>query len=437
MNLRSVISRRIAREVHASSRVGPPLLQRKCSCGASRISADECEACQSKRLQRRAAGPGPAPVPSIVREELRSAGQPLNNAVRTYFEPIFGHDFSHVRVHTTEHAAKSARSVNALAYTVGDHLVFDSGQYQPASRTGRRLIAHELTHVLQQGGGQPSLHKLSVGEPEDAFEQQAERVAESLATDSPAHQPSSSLPRVTPLAVPGNAAVIQRQVPTGISLKDIKSFGHAELADVEDKKKFGTYIGAVALMQLTPPGDYTAGQQKGDCTKEFITEIANTCPTPEKPFCQGDRCFEVGNTKAVGDALTHKNFSGGPDSFVDFHRDRQQASFLAGSGKKQCSVVCHQVYKYRAEPDRKYHELGAFYIIRNFKAGQFTPPGSQTPTDITSGDIQKVSAPTTAPSKEEFSKKVAPGLVKSGALIDAPPVSSTPSSPTQSADEKK
>ncbi len=66
-------------------------------------------------------------------------------------EPRLGHDFSGVRVHTDDRAAESARAVNAVAYTVGAHVVFDRAQYAPASRDGRRLLAHELTHVVQQG----------------------------------------------------------------------------------------------------------------------------------------------------------------------------------------------------------------------------------------------------------------------------------------------
>lgn len=79
------------------------------------------------------------------------AGQPLPKSVREFFEPRFGHDFRQVRVHTDAKAAESARAVNALAYTVGQNVVFGAGRYAPDTRAGRRLLAHELTHVLQQG----------------------------------------------------------------------------------------------------------------------------------------------------------------------------------------------------------------------------------------------------------------------------------------------
>jgi Domain of unknown function (DUF4157) len=88
---------------------------------------------------------------SIVNEVLRSSGQPLDSFTRAAMESRFGHDFSRVRVHTDAQAAASAESVNALAFTVGSHVVFGAGQYSPQSRQGRQTLAHELVHTLQQG----------------------------------------------------------------------------------------------------------------------------------------------------------------------------------------------------------------------------------------------------------------------------------------------
>jgi hypothetical protein len=82
---------------------------------------------------------------------LQGGGQPLPEATRAFMEPRFGHDFSRVRVHTDARAAESARAVNALAYTFGRDLVFSAGQYTPGTSAGKRLLAHELTHVVQQG----------------------------------------------------------------------------------------------------------------------------------------------------------------------------------------------------------------------------------------------------------------------------------------------
>lgn len=81
---------------------------------------------------------------------LQGGGVPLSPAERAFFEPRFGHDFSQVRIHTGPEAAESARAVKAQAFTVGRDVVFGAGAYAPESASRRRLIAHELTHVVQQ-----------------------------------------------------------------------------------------------------------------------------------------------------------------------------------------------------------------------------------------------------------------------------------------------
>jgi hypothetical protein len=105
-------------------------------------------------LQRAAVNNSPAhEVPQIVHDVLHSPGQPLDAQTRAFMEPRFGRDFSNVRVHTDAKAAESTRAVNALAYTVGRDVVFGAGQYAPESSAGRKLMAHELTHTIQQTSG--------------------------------------------------------------------------------------------------------------------------------------------------------------------------------------------------------------------------------------------------------------------------------------------
>ena len=134
--------------------VGTPL-QRKCACGGSGGSTGECEDCKEKKtLQRKAAGPVESDIaPPIVHEVLNSPGRPLDKATRDFFEPRFGYDFSRVRVHTGGQAAASAKALQAQAYTVGQDLVFANSQYSPHSTEGRKLLSHELAHIVQQSGG--------------------------------------------------------------------------------------------------------------------------------------------------------------------------------------------------------------------------------------------------------------------------------------------
>ena len=144
------------------------MLQRKCACGGTPSLSGECDECRKNKLQRKATQPStrdsqPSEVPPIVHEVLRSPGHPLDAEVRAFMEPWFGHDFSRVRVHTDSKAAESASAVNASAYTIGPDIVFGARQYIPATVTGRRLLAHELTHVIQQPTSASLLRPLSLG----------------------------------------------------------------------------------------------------------------------------------------------------------------------------------------------------------------------------------------------------------------------------------
>jgi hypothetical protein len=131
----------------------PTALQRACACGQHTNGEGECERCKKKgQLQRAASGPAPKTVPPIVHQVLNSSGQPLDQSTRIAMESRLGGDFAHVRIHADGWAAQSARSVGALAYTVANHVAFDSGQYAPSTSEGRNLLAHELTHVKQQRG---------------------------------------------------------------------------------------------------------------------------------------------------------------------------------------------------------------------------------------------------------------------------------------------
>jgi hypothetical protein len=187
-----------AAQAASASRSGG-LLQRKCACGSSKSPLGEaCEECQSQALQRKlavgssddpmeleadrvaaqvlgrstdaritaspprirrlsvqpSAGNGSVTSPPSVEHALAAAGAPLEPTLRQDMERRFGHDFSRVRIHTGSLAEQSAREVDAHAYTVGQSIVFDAGCFAPRTQEGRRLLAHELTHVVQQSGAE-------------------------------------------------------------------------------------------------------------------------------------------------------------------------------------------------------------------------------------------------------------------------------------------
>ena len=177
MNTRSLVQNKAS---STFTPVSSRLLQRKCDCGRSAGLAGKCTACENKplTLQRRSddrsestdvlpvigkvsrseihashdLGQGSDTAPASVDQVLASPGKPLDPLLQRDMEQRFGHDFSKVRIHSGAAAEQSARDVNARAYTAGRNIVFGSGQFSPGTQEGRRLIAHELAHVVQQSG---------------------------------------------------------------------------------------------------------------------------------------------------------------------------------------------------------------------------------------------------------------------------------------------
>jgi hypothetical protein len=151
-----------------------PQMQRSCACGGT---CPNCSAKQKnqKEVQRQAiqtnAPSSSMPLSSPVHDLVRMSGQPLDPEIRNFMEPRFGHDFSRVRIHTGAQAEASAAALSARAYTLGNRIVFDARQYAPSTASGRHLIAHELTHVIQQGNTQPRPMR-QVALPTPAEEQQ-------------------------------------------------------------------------------------------------------------------------------------------------------------------------------------------------------------------------------------------------------------------------
>jgi hypothetical protein len=147
----------------------------------------KCQACEEedKFVRRKEMGGGDARGSEKLDHyvgSLGSSGQPLSDSSRSFFEPRFGHDFSDVRVHTDGAAAASAQSINASAYTNGNNIVFNQGQFSPQTTPGRQLIAHELTHVVQQGNQSKAIqrHRMMDGDEAKPCLQKAEQVIQTL-----------------------------------------------------------------------------------------------------------------------------------------------------------------------------------------------------------------------------------------------------------------
>lgn len=211
-------------------------LQHACPCGGGCPNCDQGQpgldqgSLQTKRVQ--AGDTGQFAAPPTVHEVLRSPGQPLDPGTRAFMEPRFGYDFSGVRVHSGAAAEQSARDVNAHAYTVRHIIVFGAGQFAPGTRQGRQLIAHELTHVVQQNGGVAAIQRAPgdgtspAGDPASrvAYQRYLETLREAMAkpgvTDSKLAEIVEKLYRDNPEIGSGStAAAIRHELATGMPTK--------------------------------------------------------------------------------------------------------------------------------------------------------------------------------------------------------------------------
>ncbi len=178
----------------APARVAPPrqpavvnqvwnglALQRACAAcaadGRTDLPVDE----EMKIVQPKTSAGSGAAAPPPIDPLPSSRGDPIDPPARAYFETRLGHDFSGVRIHRGADAHNKATAFRALAFTVGRDIVFADGQYAPHSEPGRRLLAHELVHTVQQAGGGirrvlPS--RVTVSRPDDPAEREADRIAD-------------------------------------------------------------------------------------------------------------------------------------------------------------------------------------------------------------------------------------------------------------------
>jgi hypothetical protein len=189
----------------ADSDAAGRVLQRKCACGNHTVAGGTCAECAKATERSWAKVKHPrlsTEVPPIVHQVLRSIGESIDPQTRTFMASRFGHDFSRVRVHTNAEAAASARAVNALAYTVGSHVVFGHGQYAPHSAAGRRLIAHELAHGIQQRFATPALDGLHIDDASSSAEREGSKAADAVMSGNAPHltRRETVLARQTPTA---------------------------------------------------------------------------------------------------------------------------------------------------------------------------------------------------------------------------------------------
>jgi hypothetical protein len=278
-------------------------------------------------------------VPSVIGNVLGSPGDALAPPVRAFMESQFGHDFSRVRVHTDARAAESATSIGALAYTVGQHVVFAAERFAPESTAGAKLLAHELTHTIQQRQAHSGAIPQQIGERGDASEVEADRAASTVVRSV-----NGSHCSVTP----AQAAMVQRQsageVATDIiQVGPIDAWRAKRLANEALKKAQATGL----------PGLHNG---PGDAWRHAYWNCRMTA--------------EIGASEAEIIASAHESFGDGPaiEDTMDLHNNAEG---------RTCSGDCDVCVQSKLDK-------GALRIIQ---AGSLVPstPTGRTPTGAAKG----------------------------------------------------
>jgi hypothetical protein len=250
-------------------------------------------------MKARAVAPSlvPTSLPPPASRVLHSPGHPLDSATRAFFQPRFGHDFARVRVHADDEAARSARASGALAYTVGNHIVFGHGQYAPETPAGKRLLAHELTHTLQQLASTAMQAQMSRGQPNGGPD---ERNADATADAVMANR---SPPPLTPAL-----STFQRQADPHLS----KVAVHLTPPETADLEWQGTAPadapGTDHFKVSTGKGYADDGDPAGTCLRTCCSDAATQCAPPwNQPGKTGACCTYVGANFWTGASLPEHN----------------------------------------------------------------------------------------------------------------------------------
>lgn len=259
------------------------MTQRMCSeCKdneAQRQPMEEDEEVQAKSKAGKTSEVTPAISSGI--QSLQGGGQPMSGSERSFFEPRFGADFSGVRVHNDDRAAIAAKSISARAFTLGKDVVFGRGEYSPDSSSGRKLFAHELTHVVQQNNVQTSLTPSTT--PLTQGKADKNNGKEFLQTRKGSGQPLIQRDLATPppaTPAPAQAALTAAQVRSAIRFnkRRYNVVGTRLIQDIVGTTPTGTWIEADirAIAAIQEEYGRTKDGKVGTRTFRFIdTEVRN------------------------------------------------------------------------------------------------------------------------------------------------------------------
>ncbi|RXH56523.1 DUF4157 domain-containing protein [Granulicella sibirica] len=302
---------------------------------------------------------------AAVRGTVAQPGRPLDAQTRSQMEPHLGYDLSSVRVHTDQDAASSARAVQAVAYTAGSHIAFDTGRYSPGTLSGQQLMAHELTHVVQQSQGPVAGNSIGdgvqVSHPSDSFEREARAVGDAATQERTGGNECKATRRPASLSSNGRAAEgmsVQRVEPNAAQIQSQTDSAATSASAAKTSAKAADASAAIAgVSALTT---FYTGLKSANLAARSA-EAAEDPPTAE-PTSGGINVTDADIPEIKG--LDLKEI-GAPDKDVDSETDEtgSEEETTQGKGKSAKKVTTKssksKVYKPADKPDfqKTYHLL--------------------------------------------------------------------------------
>ena len=293
---------------------------------------------------KQSAGHTPEVTPHLASTiaSMQGGGQPLPASERAFFEPRFGQDFSQVRLHCNQLAAEAARAVNARAFTLGSNVFFGAGQYAPAGHEGKGLLAHELTHVVQQGHGGHCLQFDLIDDLKKAADKKAEEFAKQelgKLANAPVGPPSgfSGDPKCGP-------TFCQPFISKVFALKNLAWAGPLILAGIAKKVNtrivplWATYLsGGSPTKNLTADfgKDFTASQTTADTTQFLIGELRKDVEANQAALLGGAPSVTVDFTPRLSSALAAIDDPVGPNQMNFKYPFDIAGNLVGGIGKDQ------------------------------------------------------------------------------------------------------
>lgn len=264
-------------------------------------------------IQRQASSESSAPtsnfIPPSVYQTLEQPGQALDGQSRQYMESHFGHNFDSVRIHTDNRAAQSAQDIQANAYTVGQNVVFADNQFQPNTASGKQLLAHELSHVIQQNNA-PQNQNLTI-DMQSAAEQDANQAANQVSQGNRGQVHSRSKSAIQRQEAAGESwyerrllsakqayqSVRTELADAGQAVKDVAVQGVAAVQEVTAQVQ-AQVVSAVTTLQDKGVQAYDAVQAKFEKAKQIAKDIKQN---PKKALVQvGKQVKQVAGEKVMG-----------------------------------------------------------------------------------------------------------------------------------------